>query len=185
MTIFDVIKDIYEKGSLVESREDDIQQEKLISGFMINRFLSMNWRLIQPIAELQIYSGSLEKLEYIKLLKAVFPRQKQGWYKYIKRQNEYECKDCGCGFLAYEKGKKCPNCKGTKLKEFPTSEVIKYLAMYFKVSQREAIMYRKLLTSDQVIEILEKFGEPTEEILNKIVGKRKREEKRKASLRDW
>lgn len=178
ISIFSVIKDIVEKRNLIEQNKDLIEKDGKINSYMINRFLSMNKKFIRIVNELQVYSQCLDKLEYIKLLQSVIPKQYQGYHQYIKKNDEFYCQNCQKLFLFTEDKKtkaKCPHCGNRKVKVIPTDIIILYISKYFGVSKKEAIEYRKLLDYESILDILDKFGEVTKSIVEKVnVNKKKK-----------
>jgi len=180
MSIFDVIKDLYEKKEFIEQNKDQISGDKSISNYMLNRFLSMNESLIPLINEVQVYSSKLDKMEYIKLLNKIIPQRNNPFYRYVKKNKEFVCLNCGFHFNSLEKKSKlvCRKCSSKKIKQFPIEDITKFLSRYFEVSKKEARSYMKLLSDNDIIILLKKFGELSVDTLDKFYKEDKKENKK-------
>lgn len=148
-TLFLLLGDITGKGDYLENNEEKASK---ISPFIVNRFLSMNPRILPLVNEIQQYIGCLGPLQYFSLLKGVVPKNK-GFHKYIKNED-------GRG-----------------------REIYQWLARYYKVSEKMAIMYNRLLSENETIAILRKFGESTRFLLKRMGVKDKKKKER--SLKDY
>ena len=96
----------------------------------------MNVELLELINELQMYTiGQLSPKEVYKLYLDVLPKRKT-FDKYIKGKSEAK----------WDKN------------------LINYLCLYFKLSSREVEDYLEILSKDEVIEIVQKFGVDKKEI---------------------
>ena len=127
-TIFEHLSGIKEKKVAWESLSE--MDKKSFTPFIINRWLSMNLDLLPIINILQKYTiGLLKPKEVYKLYLDFLPKQKT-FDKYIKGKKESK----------YNK------------------EVLQYLSTWYGVSQREVGDYLELLTKDEVIKILTKYG---------------------------
>ena len=110
--------------------------KKSFSVYMVNRFLSMNMDYIDIVNEIQQYTnGQLKSKEVYNIYKNILPKKK--------------------GFFGYVKGSK-------KTKYNP--ELLDRLKLYFEVSNRELEDYLSILSRNEVIVILQKFGLSSKEI---------------------
>lgn len=133
-TIFEHLSGIKEKKVNWDSLSD--MDKKSFSPFIINRWLSMNMHHIDLINELQKYTiGQLSPRDVYKLYLDVLPKKKT-FDKYVKA-----------------KGKSKYN-----------ENVLDYLSTYFEVSKREVKDYLEMLSKDEVIQIISKFGIDKKEI---------------------
>ena len=117
---------------------DEISEEdkKSWSNYMVNRFLSMNMGLLELVNELQKFTiGQLSPRDVYKMYFDFLPKKKT-WDKYIK---------------------------GKKDDKY-NSNVLEYLAKYYKVSQREVRDYIEILSKDDITEILLKYGLDKKEV---------------------
>lgn len=126
--IFEHLSGIKEKKVMWESLSE--MDKKSFSPFIINRWLSMNLDLLPIINILQKYTiGTLKEREVYKLYLDFLPKQKT--------------------FDKYIKGKK---------EDKHNPQMLEYLSMWYGVSQREVEDYLELLSDDEVIQILMKYG---------------------------
>jgi len=131
--IFDHISNITDKKAKWEDYSES--DAKTFEPFMINRFLSMSYDLIEFINLFQKYTlGKLGKRETFKLYAGILPKQKY-YLKYIKSTSE---------------GNYVP-------------ELVEYIAKYFESSKTEAIDYLDIYYKtdegiQEVREIIEKYG---------------------------
>ena len=127
-TIFEHLSGIKEKKESWESLSE--MDKKSFTPFIINRWLSMNLELLPIINILQKYTiGVLSPKEVYKLYLDFLPKQKT-FDKYIKGKKE---------------GKY-------------NTELLQYLSNWYGVSHREVEDYLEILSKEQVIEILMKYG---------------------------
>lgn len=127
-TIFEHLSGIKEKKESWESLSE--MDKKSFTPFIINRWLSMNLDLLPIINILQKYTiGVLSPKEVYKLYLDFLPKQKT-FDKYIKGKKE---------------GKY-------------NTELLQYLSNWYGVSHREVEDYLEILSKEQVIEILMKYG---------------------------
>ena len=132
-TIFQHLSGIKEKKESWESLSD--MDKKSFSPFIINRWLSMNLDLLPIVNELQKYTiGTLSARDTYKLYLDFLPKRKT-FDKYItgKKESKYN------------------------------KEVLQYLSTWYGVSQREVVDYLDILSKEQVIEILMKYGKTEKE----------------------
>ncbi|HPM21249.1 MAG TPA: hypothetical protein PLY35_08365 [Thermotogota bacterium] len=127
-TIFDHLKSLTINKSITwESLTEE--DKKSFSVFMINRYLSMNMKLISDINVLQFHSHNLESKYVYKLYQWLLPK-KNLFFKYIK---------------------------GDRAKEY-NENVVEYLVKYYECSKSEAIEYYFILTTEQITSILKMYG---------------------------
>ena len=127
-TIFQHLSGIKEKKESWESLSD--MDKKSFSPFMINRWLSMNLDLLPIVNELQKYTiGTLSARDTYKLYLDFLPKRKT-FDKYVKGKKESK----------YNK------------------EVLQYLSTWYGVSQREVVDYLDIISKDEIIAILMKYG---------------------------
>ena len=127
-TIFQHLSGIKEKKESWESLSD--MDKKSFSPFIINRWLSMNLDLLPIVNELQKYTiGTLSARDTYKLYLDFLPKRKT-FDKYIKGKKESK----------YNK------------------EVLQYLSTWYGVSQREVVDYLDIISKDEIIAILMKYG---------------------------
>jgi hypothetical protein len=127
-TLFQHLSGIKEQKASWESLS--VMDRKSFEPYMVNRFLSMNMGLLELVNELQKYTiGQLSPRDVYKLYLDVLPKKKS-FDKYIKAKG------------------------GDKYND----KVLSYLTRYFEVSEREVKDYLEILSKDEVIEIIQKFG---------------------------
>lgn len=127
-TIFQHLSGIKEKKESWASLSD--MDKKSFSPFIINRWLSMNLDLLPIVNILQKYTiGFLSARDVYKVYLDFLPKKKT-FDKYIKgsKSSKYN-KDC-----------------------------LEYLSKWYGVSQREVIDYLEILSKDDVMDILMKYG---------------------------
>jgi hypothetical protein len=133
-TLFQHLSGIKEKKTSWESLS--VMDKKSFEPYMVNRFLSMNMGLLELVNELQQYTiGQLSPKDVYKLYLDVLPKKKS-FDKYIKAKGSDKYND----------------------------KVLSYLTRYFEVSEREVKDYLEILSKDEVIEIIQKFGVDKKEI---------------------
>ena len=126
--IFDHLSGIKEKKVAWDSLSE--MDKESFSPFIINRWLSMNLDLLPIINILQKYTiGTLKEREVYKLYYDFLPKEKT-FDKYIKGKKEAK----------YNK------------------ELLNHLSNWYGVSHREVEDYLEILSKEQVIEILMKYG---------------------------
>ena len=119
--------------------------KKSLSIFMLNKWLSMNFDLVEFINALQRFTtGQLQTAEAYKLLQDILPKSKI--------------------YLKYVKGKK---------DDTYNKDLIEYIAKYYEVSKLEAVSYLDIFNhtlegSQQIVTILEKYG-LEEKKINKLI----------------
>tara|TARA_R100000030_G_scaffold100893_2_gene95184 strand:+ start:170 stop:622 length:453 start_codon:yes stop_codon:yes gene_type:complete len=127
-TIFQHLSGIKEKKESWESLSE--MDKKSFTPFIINRWLSMNMGLLPIINVLQKYTiGLLSARDVYKVYLDFLPKQKT-FDKYIK---------------------------GNKAGKY-NKECLEYLSQWYGVSQREVMDYLEILSKDDVINILMKYG---------------------------
>lgn len=127
-TIFQHLSGIKEKKESWASLSD--MDKKSFSPFIINRWLSMNTGLLPIVNILQKYTiGFLSARDVYKVYLDFLPKQKT-FDKYIK---------------------------GSKSSKY-NKDVLEYLSKWYGVSQREVTDYLEILSKDDVINILTKYG---------------------------
>ena len=127
-TIFQHLSGIKEKKESWASLSD--MDKKSFSPFIINRWLSMNLDLLPIVNILQKYTiGFLSARDVYKVYLDFLPKQKT-FDKYIK---------------------------GSKSSKY-NKDVLEYLSKWYGVSQREVTDYLEILSKDDVINILTKYG---------------------------
>ena len=127
-TIFQHLSGIKEKKESWTSLSD--MDKKSFSPFIINRWLSMNLDLLPIVNILQKYTiGFLSARDVYKVYLDFLPKQKT-FDKYIK---------------------------GSKSSKY-NKDVLEYLSKWYGVSQREVTDYLEILSKDDVISILTKYG---------------------------
>jgi|TARA_B110000908_G_scaffold26617_1_gene30938 hypothetical protein len=127
-SIFQHLSGIKEKKESWASLSD--MDKKSFSPFIINRWLSMNMDLLPIVNILQKYTiGFLSARDVYKVYLDFLPKQKT-FDKYIK---------------------------GSKSSKY-NKEVLEYLSKWYGVSQREVTDYLEILSKDDVINILTKYG---------------------------
>ena len=142
-TLFDHIGHIREKQTpnYFETLAD--QDKKTFVNYMINRFLSMDYDLVEVIDQLQKHSVGLKPRDYYRILIEVVPR-KRAFHKYVKSRKASE----------------------------NDVELVEFIASHFEVSEKEADEYINLfkLTESGMTELRElcaKYGKETKEV-NKL-----------------
>ena len=127
-TIFEHLSGIKEKKVSWNSLSD--MDKKTFSPFIINRWLSMNLDLLPIVNILQKYSiGLLSARDVYKVYFDFLPKKKT-FDKYVK----------GKGSGKYNK------------------EMLSYLSQWYGVSKREVIDYLDILSKDDIVTILMKYG---------------------------
>ena len=127
-TIFQHLSGIKEKKESWTSLSD--MDKKSFSPFIINRWLSMNLDLLPIVNILQKYTiGFLSARDVYKVYLDFLPKKKT-FDKYIK---------------------------GSKSSKY-NKDVLEYLSKWYGVSQREVPDYLEILSNDDVINILMKYG---------------------------
>ena len=127
-SIFQHLSGIKEKKESWASLSD--MDKKSFSPFIINRWLSMNMDLLPIVNILQKYTiGFLSARDVYKVYLDFLPKQKT-FDKYIK---------------------------GSKSSKY-NKEVLEYLSQWYGVSHREVTDYLEILSKDDVINILTKYG---------------------------
>ena len=127
-TIFQHLSGIKEKKESWTSLSD--MDKKSFSPFIINRWLSMNMDLLPIVNILQKYTiGFLSARDVYKVYLDFLPKKKT-FDKYIK---------------------------GSKSSKY-NKDVLEYLSKWYGVSQREVTDYLEILSKDDVINILMKYG---------------------------
>lgn len=127
-TIFEHLSGIKEKKVKWNSLSD--MDKKTFSPFIINRWLSMNLDLLPIVNILQKYTiGLLSARDVYKVYFDFLPKKKT-FDKYVK----------GKGSGKYNK------------------EMLSYLSQWYGVSKREVIDYLDILSKDDIVTILMKYG---------------------------
>ena len=127
-TIFQHLSGIKEKKESWASLSD--MDKKSFSPFIINRWLSMNLDLLPIVNILQKYTiGFLSARDVYKVYLDFLPKKKT-FDKYVK---------------------------GSKSSKY-NKDVLEYLSKWYGVSQREVTDYLEILSKDDVISILTKYG---------------------------
>ncbi len=127
-TLFDHLSGIREKKISWDSLSE--MDKKSFTPFVINRWLSMDLDLLTIVNELQKYTiGTLTSKDVYKLYHDFLPKQKS-YDKYIKSKKEGK----------YNK------------------KLLEHLSQWYKVSQREVIDYLEILSNEEIITTLTKFG---------------------------
>jgi len=127
-SIFQHLSGIKEKKESWTSLSD--MDKKSFSPFIINRWLSMNLDLLPIVNILQKYTiGFLSARDVYKVYLDFLPKKKT-FDKYIK---------------------------GSKSSKY-NKDVLEYLSKWYGVSQREVTDYLEILSKDDVINILMKYG---------------------------
>ena len=136
-TIFDHLSFITDKKRPWDTLSD--VDKKAFVPYLINRWLSMNWQLVEIVNELQKYTiGQLSPKEVYQLYYDFLPKQRQ--------------------FNKYIKGKK---------DDKYNAELIELIAMHFQISEKEASEYIELylLTDkDALISIVKMYGKSDQEV---------------------
>ena len=136
-TIFDHLSFITDKKRPSDTLSD--VDKKAFVPYLINRWLSMNWQLVEIVNELQKYTiGQLSPKEVYQLYYDFLPKQRQ--------------------FNKYIKGKK---------DDKYNAELIELIAMHFQISEKEASEYIELylLTDkDALVSIVKMYGKSDQEV---------------------
>ena len=142
-TLFNVIDDItWKKTPITEYSDAD---EKSISVYMINRYLSMRQDLVEIINELQTYTiGLLRPSETYRLYHDLLPASK--------------------GFAKYVKGKK---------DDKYSDKLIDQISQHYLVSKTEASDYVEIMTQAECTAILQLYGYTEAEIKTMLKGVKK------------
>ena len=128
MTIFDWVNNILVSKKHWDEFTED--EQKKFSPFIINRWLSMDKDFIEIVNVFQKYAiGTLEPREVYKWYCDILPKGKR-FNKYIK---------------------------GKKDKKYNT-ELIEIMVTHFECSKSQVKDYLDLITKNELIEILEKYG---------------------------
>ena len=134
ISIFTFIEDItFRKKSWNDYSELD---QKAWSSFLINRFLSLQYNLIEFVNACQKYTvGLLSSREVYKLYSDAIPKAKLPFRRYIKSK---------------------------KIKKY-NSELIEYMTKYFEISKNEAEAYLDIYNTSEdnkndLIILLQKYG---------------------------
>ena len=128
MTIFDWINQILVKKTHWNEFTED--EQKKFSPFIINRWLSMDKDFLEIVNFFQKYSiGTLEPREVYKWYCDMLPKGKR-FNKYIK---------------------------GKKDKKYNT-ELLNIMVMHFECSKSQVKDYLDLISKNELMEILEKYG---------------------------
>ena len=124
---------------LVEKKDWDSfseSEQKTFSPYMINRFLSMDKDFIEVVNYFQQYSiGLLESRDIYNFYRHLLPKGKR-FNRYIKAK------------------------KDKKYKEW----LIDIIKNHYEISKRDSISYLELLTKEDLIILLEKYGVETKKI---------------------
>ena len=136
-TIFDHLSFITDKKRPWDTLSD--VDKKAFVPYLINRWLSMNWQLVEIVNELQKYTiGQLSPKEVYQLYYDFLPKQRQ--------------------FNKYIKGKK---------DDKYNAELIELIAMHFQISEKEASEYIELyllIDKDALVSIVKMYGKPDQEV---------------------
>ena len=136
MTIFDWINQILVHKKPWDSFDES--EQKKFSPFIINRWLSMDKEFIEIVNYFQKYSiGTLESREVYKWYCEVLPKGKR--------------------FNKYIKGKKDKKYDGW---------LIELLKKYFGESKNHIKEYLELISKEELVSILEKYGTDPKQIKN-------------------
>jgi hypothetical protein len=136
-TIFDHLSFITDKKRPWDTLSD--VDKKAFVPYLINRWLSMNWQLVEIVNELQKYTiGQLSPKEVYQLYYDFLPKQRQ--------------------FNKYIKGKK---------DDKYNAELIELIAMHFQISEKEASEYIELyllIDKDALVSIVKMYGKSDQEV---------------------
>lgn len=139
-TIFDVVNDVTHLKTPYEQYSEE--DKKVISPFMLNRFLSMRMELTEVINELQRYTvGLLSPKDTYRLYHGLLPTNKT-FAKYIKGKKEDK----------YEK------------------QLVSQVAEHYQVSLAEATDYVDLMSKDSCSFLLQRYGYQPNEIKKLVKG---------------
>lgn len=126
--LFDHINHVREKQDPDYFDKLSDADKKSWSNFMVCRFLSMQPELIDAVNQVQKYSGVLSPKDFYKVLIAFVPKRR-AFYPYIKSKSE---------------------------KYNP--QLLKLLSTHFQDSERNVLEYISILTKDDVVSIISKYG---------------------------
>lgn len=133
-TIFDVVNDVTHLKTPYEQYSEE--DKKVISPFMLNRFLSMRMELTEVINELQRYTvGLLSPKDTYRLYHGLLPTNKT--------------------FAKYIKGKK---------EDRWDKRLVLQIAEHYQVSKSEASDYIELMNCDSCSFLLQRYGYDPKEI---------------------
>jgi len=136
-TIFDHLSFITDKKRPWDTLSD--VDKKAFVPYLINRWLSMNWQLVEIVNELQKYT-----------IRQLSPKEVyQLYYDFLPKQRQ---------FNKYIKGKKDGKYN---------AELIELIAMHFQISEKEASEYIELylLTDkDALVSIVKMYGKSDQEV---------------------
>ena len=136
MTIFDWINQILVHKKPWDSFDES--EQKKFSSFIINRWLSMDKEFIEIVNYFQKYSiGTLESREVYKWYCEVLPKGKR-FNKYIKGKKDKKYDDW----------------------------LIELLKKYFGESKNHIKEYLELISKEELVSILEKYGTDPKQIKN-------------------
>ena len=136
MTIFDWINQILVHKKPWDSFDES--EQKKFSSFIINRWLSMDKEFIEIVNYFQKYSiGTLESREVYNLYCEVLPKGKR-FNKYIKGKKDKKYDDW----------------------------LIELLKKYFGESKNHIKEYLELISKEELVSILEKYGTDPKQIKN-------------------
>jgi hypothetical protein len=126
--LFDHINHVREKQDPDYFDKLSDADKKSWSNFMVCRFLSMQPELIDAVNQVQKYSGVLSPKDFYKVLIAFVPKRR-AFYPYIKSKSE---------------------------KHNP--QLLRLLSTHFQDSERNVLEYISILTKDDVVNIIGKYG---------------------------
>lgn len=131
LTIFDFLKSITLKKPIDFDQLPE-RDRKGYNIFMINRYLSMDKRLINAISQIDKYSFEIfdRKMHY-QFLYSIIPK----------------------GFIFFEYLK-----KDQEEKKKPTESHVKLLMEYLKIDKKTAILYMQFLNKDDIKQLKQIFG---------------------------
>ena len=136
MTIFDWINQILVKKTHWNEFTED--EQKKFSPFIINRWLSMDKEFIEIVNYFQKYSiGTLESREVYEWYRNILPKGRR-FNKYIK----------------------------SKMNKKYDDYLINTLCNYFECSKLQVVEYIKLISKEDLVSILEKYGTNPKQIKN-------------------
>jgi hypothetical protein len=127
-TLFDHINEIRSGKNPKYFETLSESDKKSWSNYMVCRFLSMQPELVEYLNDLQRYSGILQPKDYYKVLIEIVPNGR-AFYPYIKSKSEKY-----------------------------NSDLLKLLSLHFQDSERNILEYLSLLTKDDVVKIVSKYG---------------------------
>ena len=136
MTIFNWINEILVSKKHWNEFTED--EQKKFSPFIINRWLSMDKEFIEIVNYFQKYSiGTLESREVYEWYRNILPKGRR-FNKYIK----------------------------SKMNKKYDDYLINTLCNYFECSKLQVVEYIKLISKEDLISILEKYGTNPKQIKN-------------------